>query len=611
MFENFPYTDMHQLNLDWIIQIAKDFLDQYTHLQELISNGETSLQNKTTDGLDQLQTKADNLESLLQEWYNTHSEDIANELTSAVLSFSTQANQIASEVIASIPEDYTELSNNVVELTRHLNYLPDGFFQELTAGGYYPMSGTTIDTSSPTTGSGWSSAVISCSANDIFLVTLRAVANPCAWAFINSSGTILLRSTAETLISRQKITAPENSAYLVVNNANTLNSIPTVFQYRSDITLECLADTVDELITKYNFTDGKYYIISNDTIDLSNPSSGSGWTSCKASCGAGDIFSVSGRSTANPPLVAFTDSEGNVLKKDSPEMNITNAKYTAPTGSAYIIVNDFLNWYAEPKCIKYVTPKEKVYIVDVNGNGDFTSLTNALASTSGDIIVKKGTYNIVSEYKSKFGSNIFNQISDNYSAAGMFRYGPYIYDRKVTFETGAVVVCDLTGELVTDGTHRFSAFNLAVNAEIYNMTCLATGTWYLIHDDFGNNNEYTNIIENCILIGTGLVNHNIIGGGCRNKSTNIVRGTYMNNGENAERTARYHNYNSAIATPTVIIENCKANGYIDACYNGTQSTPKMTAIIHNCESKGVRKTAESAQQTTDNVNLYSWANVIE
>ena len=62
MFENFPYTDMHQLNLDWIIKIAKDFLDQYTHIQQLIEDGETSLQNLTDSGLQQLQDKADNLE---------------------------------------------------------------------------------------------------------------------------------------------------------------------------------------------------------------------------------------------------------------------------------------------------------------------------------------------------------------------------------------------------------------------------------------------------------------------------------------------------------------------------------------------------------------------
>lgn len=124
MFENFPYTDMHQLNLDWIIKIAKDFLEQYTQIQ-----------NTITQGLEDLDTKAENLQQLLQEWYDTHSQDIANQLAdalqdlndwytqhqdflneyleSAVESFTAQANQRAQTAISTIPSDYTSLYNQV------------------------------------------------------------------------------------------------------------------------------------------------------------------------------------------------------------------------------------------------------------------------------------------------------------------------------------------------------------------------------------------------------------------------------------------------------------------------------------------------------------------
>lgn len=121
MFENFPYTDMHQLNLDWIVKIAKDFLEQYTQIQETINTGLEDLDNKATE-----------LQALLDEWYNTHSQDIANQLadalqdlndwynthqafldeyvTSSIQSFRQQAETIGQEVIDSIPDDYTELS---------------------------------------------------------------------------------------------------------------------------------------------------------------------------------------------------------------------------------------------------------------------------------------------------------------------------------------------------------------------------------------------------------------------------------------------------------------------------------------------------------------------
>lgn len=118
MFDNFPYTDMHQLNLDWIIKIAKDFLDQYTHIQELITNGIESIDETTENNLQELNDKYTELEGLLNAWYTTHSNDIAAALAAAVQSFSTQAAAIGANVVESIPEEYTELSTSVTKHTQ-------------------------------------------------------------------------------------------------------------------------------------------------------------------------------------------------------------------------------------------------------------------------------------------------------------------------------------------------------------------------------------------------------------------------------------------------------------------------------------------------------------
>ena len=122
--EGFPYSNFHNLNMDWIIKIAKDFLDQYTHIQDVIAQGLTDLDDKTTAGLTSLQDKADTLEGLLQAWYDTHSSDIANQLTqaladlstaltSAINSFNNTATAKGEQVIASIPQDYSALSEAV------------------------------------------------------------------------------------------------------------------------------------------------------------------------------------------------------------------------------------------------------------------------------------------------------------------------------------------------------------------------------------------------------------------------------------------------------------------------------------------------------------------
>ncbi len=102
--ENFPYTNFHELNMDWIVKIAKDFLDQYTHIQDVISDGETSLEEK-----------AEALENALQAWYDEHSADIANQLATAVSDFQTEAVRITNQVIASIPADYSSLAKNAIQ----------------------------------------------------------------------------------------------------------------------------------------------------------------------------------------------------------------------------------------------------------------------------------------------------------------------------------------------------------------------------------------------------------------------------------------------------------------------------------------------------------------
>ena len=135
MFENFPYTDMHNLNLDWIIKIAKDFLDQYTHIQELISQGiadigtETDnrlqqLQNTTENGLQELQDKADTIQSLLDAWYTEHSDDIADQLADAL----SDLNSWYTEHLAYLNNYVTE---SIAEFTDEVNEIGTGIIQSL------------------------------------------------------------------------------------------------------------------------------------------------------------------------------------------------------------------------------------------------------------------------------------------------------------------------------------------------------------------------------------------------------------------------------------------------------------------------------------------------
>lgn len=156
----FPYTNFHELNLDWIIQIAKDFLDQYTEIEQTITTGKEELEAKYTE-----------LEGLLDAWYTEHSQDIADALAGAledlnswytehvhyldqtITDFTNQAEQIAADTIASIPEDYTALSyshqnmnsNNILDSSAKTDREVNGVTFDWTSSKC-AISGTTSGT---------------------------------------------------------------------------------------------------------------------------------------------------------------------------------------------------------------------------------------------------------------------------------------------------------------------------------------------------------------------------------------------------------------------------------------------------------------------------------
>ena len=172
--ENFPYSNFHDLNMDWIIKIAKDFLDQYSHIQEIIENGEQSIVNLTEEGLEQLQTKATELEGLLQEWYNTHSEDIANQLRDALAEVDNYLDDILEEnrqalaeyaehVMSDLPEDYTVLAN------QH-NRIYEGV-QNWDLSRLVKLEDTYINNGTPTTLSGYNLYKIPINKGDVVIIT--------------------------------------------------------------------------------------------------------------------------------------------------------------------------------------------------------------------------------------------------------------------------------------------------------------------------------------------------------------------------------------------------------------------------------------------------------
>lgn len=239
--ERFPYTNFHDLNLDWVIKIAKDFLDQYTHIQEIIAQGIIDIGNKTDEGLEALDEKAEALEALLQAWYDTHSEDIANQLadalddlsdalTNAINTFNDRADAKAVQTLATIPADYTELYNLVIELKDNLNdtlyeFANNKILPITHPYKYIDLSGTTVtmvDNVPAITDDSYlnrfSLTLVACSEGDWFNIEGTGGSSTRLYGFVDASGNVLEKANANATLKRN-IIAPANSAWLIMNRS--------------------------------------------------------------------------------------------------------------------------------------------------------------------------------------------------------------------------------------------------------------------------------------------------------------------------------------------------------------------------------------------------------
>lgn len=261
----------------------------------------------------------------------------------------------------------------------------------------------------------------------------------------------------------------------------------------------------------------------------------------------------------------------------------------------------------------------RVIVVDKSGAGNYTSFTQAVYETvdSGtEIVVKPGTYDIIEEYVAIWGQEAVDNMSDASTSMNDFQFGVVIRNRKVTFETGAALVCDWTGHTI-DNTHRFCALRVDYGVEFDGLNLDGTGLYYCIHDDYGtlDNSPFVNIYRNCRVNGQNLHGINCIGGGCHKYSRHILENCYFNNhsdyvGDNPVLSAdvRYHNTYVDGAVPEVFVSNCFFSHNFNACYYGPQTT-KMNVFVNNSYApNGINKVREDPSYNVDNINLFTWNN---
>ena len=117
-----PYTNLHEINIDWILDVVKTFQAQYTQIDQKIADALEELTNMSTVAV--------------EEFQQTIQQLTAEEQAAVIAAIDAHA----AEVIATIPQDYSTLSNNAVTFRGLLSSSDD--IDTLTGPGMYSVTAT-------------------------------------------------------------------------------------------------------------------------------------------------------------------------------------------------------------------------------------------------------------------------------------------------------------------------------------------------------------------------------------------------------------------------------------------------------------------------------------
>lgn len=639
MFENFPYTDLHNLNLDWIIKIAKDFLDQYTHIQQLIADGETSLQNltesglqqlgdETESGLQQLQDKADNLESLLNAWYDTHSEDIAQQLadaladlnawytthegyldsyvTASITAFNNAAETKAQETLQSIPSDYTELAdkneqyagfwhtttgytnnsgNNVSAANRRTTgvfYAPYGFTVKINTG-YQLMAGQGATDSSFTdlgwqiVGGGTKHFDITNGSYFFFNFAKKDVSNFTANDDIGLT-VIFDNSNADKIIKTETLynglmnmkQGYVNTSGSVIDNANRICLPPVKIDKSFTVYLNEGFQMVELVGDRPNGLTDLGWVLVNDP-GRPNPKSLHISTVIGSNHSPGTYYAFIIARTAGGAISPSDDTGFRIVIDD--------------TFDAFVL-NKFKN----------------TYYVNADGSRDFNSIIDALMITEdySTIIVEAGTYNILAEYRNHYGSDYFTEYT-GYDLSDIYSRGLYVHKKKLVFmpDTYVYAVYEDNNDYVK---RYFSPFNIGIDAEIDGLNLTYANLRYAIHDDYSLLQIGTNTYKNIIIQGipgpfTGI---HWGGGFGQNVTYNFENVTFIDDQTPANYgDILYHNAEHGSGTCRFNMMNCYGERACQFKAIG-ETTRKSYCIVSGCTFSSIEIRSDS---TANNIVL--------
>lgn len=249
----------------------------------------------------------------------------------------------AAEIEAAWPADYSDLTDDVSSLKSALSDAhgaPVYTFQP----GMIATSGSTVEINNVETSDLTEYVVAPAAEGDVFTISGYGRSTYRLWAFIDESGNNLLMADGNVSATNELITAPENTAYLVMNNRTETHGV--CFKGISTERAVSQIDALENALTGYtepsvDIVAGKLYNVSNKTE----------YTTADGSYFIYDVpanaiikqIRVSGTSFNGSmsyyPLITFVDALGATTKFGTKNTTYTNEVLDVPSGTTKIIMN--------------------------------------------------------------------------------------------------------------------------------------------------------------------------------------------------------------------------------------------------------------------------------
>ena len=249
LFEHWPYTNFHDLNLDWIIKKIKNVetaeanTAEYAEAaaesaaasqrsaeasqqsaensQQSAEASQQSADNSAQSALEARTTVADTnsqialLQSRVDNIIPAGTQTEGNtELLDIRVAFNGQAYTSAGDAVRAQDSYSLSLGDNTVK--DFLGVEPIRMSKQYV---YINTAGSVVDIESPNTSTRtWRYAVVACSPGDEFTINATGGNAPRGWCFIDTDGVPLSRARQNVASVMEHITAPANTAYLVIND---------------------------------------------------------------------------------------------------------------------------------------------------------------------------------------------------------------------------------------------------------------------------------------------------------------------------------------------------------------------------------------------------------